>query len=141
MNKVCVCFGGGNISVDFELCEKLNGAILQSIEEGFKTFFCGGYGNFSILFAAILRNCQQRGKDIRVACYIPDLPNSNQYRTELLGLNLYDDVYILPGKNLIETDLFLIKKGQRIIVSKSYEIKNNLLLQEIIRFKKELFFI
>lgn len=141
MDKVCVCFGGGNISVDFELCEKLKGAILQSINEGFKTFFCSGYGNFSLLFAAILRNCQQRGKDIRVVCYIPDLPNSNQYRSELFGLNLYDKVHILPGKNLIETNLFLIKKGQRIIVSKKCEIKNKLLLRTIIRLKKDLLFI
>ena len=141
MDKVCICFGGDNISVDFELCEKLKGAILQSIKEGFKTFFCGGYGNFSLLFAAILRNCQQSGKDIRVVCYIPDLPNSKQYRSELFGLNLYDEVHILSGKNLIETNLFLIKKGQRIILSKKCEIKNKLLLQTIIRLKKDLLFI
>ena len=141
MDKACVCFGGDNISVDIKLCEKLKGAILQSIKEGFKTFFCSGYGNFSLLFAAILRNCQQSGKDIRVVCYIPDLPHSKRYMTELFGLNLYDEVYILPGKNLIETDLFLIKKGQRIILSKKCEIKNKLLLQTIIRLKKDLLFI
>lgn len=141
MDKICVCLGGDNISVDFELCENMRSVIVQSIEAGFKIFFCSGYGNLSFLFAVLLREMQQKGKDIRLVCYIPDLPNSKQYKKELCELNLYDEVYILPRRNLMDTVLFIAKKGQRIIASKKCGIKNKLLLHIINHTKMELFFV
>lgn len=141
MNKVCVCLGGSNISADFEICEKLRRIVVQSIEDGFKVFLCSGYGNLSFLFAVLLRELQQKGKDIRLICYIPDLPNSKQYKNELCELNLYDEVYILARRNLTDTLLFIAQKGQRIIASEKRGIKNELLLQILSRAGKELLFV
>ena len=141
MNKTCICLGGGTISVDFELRAKMHDAILRSIEEGYTKFLCGGFGNWSFLYASVLREYQKHGKDIHIACYIAESVNAERYRAELLKLEVYDHVYILPGKNIVETDLFLIRKCHRILVPKQYGIKNHLLLRAIHQLHKEVLLI
>ena len=80
---------------------------------------------------------QLNGYDILIECYIPCIFNAEQYKKELCALSYFDEVYILPGKNLLETDLFLIKKGQRILMSKDEKIKNQTIMQTISRLAKE----
>lgn len=137
MSKTCVCLGGYNVFINFDLKLKVQKAILQSIKAGYGIFLCNGFGNWSLFLASILREIQLNGYDILIECYIPCIFNAERYKKELCALSYFDEVYILPGKNLLETDLFLIKKGQRILMSKDEKIKNQTIMQTISRLAKE----
>lgn len=141
MNKACVCLGGYNVFIDFDLKSKVQHSIMQSIEDGYKLFLCGGFGNWALFFASELRLIQKNGRDISIVCYIPYINNAEQYRRELVDLAVYDEVHILPKRNLLETDLFLIKKGQRIFIPNSCGIKNELILRALEKTSKEVIFI
>lgn len=131
MEKYCVCLGGSNIVVDFELQAITKKAILQCFEDGFRTFLCTGYGNWALFAASILRRYQKEGKDICILCYIPDSFQANKYRLELLDTSYFDEVHILRGRTMLETDLFLLKKGTRLLAPKESMPKNTVLLHAI----------
>lgn len=131
MEKYCVCLGGSNIVVDAECQAITEKAILQCFEDGFKTFLCTGYGNWALFAASILRRYQKEGRDICILCYIPDFFQANKYRLELLNTSNYDEVHILRGRTMLETDLFLLKKGTRLLAPKESMPKNALLLHAI----------
>ena len=141
MNKTCVCLGGYNVFINFDLKLKVQKAILQSIKAGYGIFLCNGFGNWSLFLASILREIQLNGYDILIECYIPCIFNAEQYKKELYALSYFDEVYVLPGKNLLETNLFLIKKGQRILMPKDEKIKNQTIMQTISRLAKEVIII
>lgn len=131
MEKYCVCLGGSNIVVDAEFQAITKKAILQCFEDGFKTFLCTGYGNWALFVASILRHFQKKGRDICIQCYIPDSFQANKYHIELLNTSYYDEVHILRGRTMLETDLFLLKKGTRLLAPKESMPKNALLLHAI----------
>ena len=141
MNKTCVCLGGYNVFINFDLKLKVQKAILQSIKAGYGIFLCNGFGNWSLFLASILREIQLNGYDILIECYIPCIFNAEQYKKELYALSYFDEVCVLPGKNLLETNLFLIKKGQRILMPKGEKIKNQTIMQTISRLAKEVIII
>ena len=78
-----------------------------------------------------MRHFQKKGRDICIQCYIPDSFQANKYRIELLNTSYYDEVHILRGRTMLETDLFLLKKGTRLLAPKESMPKNALLLHAI----------
>lgn len=128
MKKSCAFIGGSNIKMSDELDRQTRNAIEKCIADGYSDYYFGCYGNWTILCGSILRDLKRKMADVYSYCFIPDLPFSNDYLEELTGLVFFDEVKVLPNKNIINTQLYIINSSERILVLNADKSVNRELL-------------
>lgn len=126
MTKVCAFIGGSNVSFSRALLETATAVIKESIDAGFKEFLFSCYGNWVLTAASILRDIQCSGTDISLSCYVPDINRAPSYVDELAALSYFDNIQILKGQNIIQTELYLVRRANRILVTEGHLLNGDI---------------
>lgn len=141
MKRICTFIGGSNVRVDNNLRNKIQEELKNVINEDCRHFYCGCFGNFSILSANVLRGLQKESYNISISCYIPILDNAKDYVVQLESTDLYDEIHILNECKLKDLDYFLLSKSSIIIVLQSEKDKNISLISYAVEKHKHIIYI
>ena len=106
MRKICTFIGGSNIKVDSFLKDKISKVLKNIIYDDCRHFYCGCFGNFSLLCATVIREMQKQSYNVSLTCFVPILENANYYVSQLESTDLYDDIHILEDYSLKDLDLY-----------------------------------
>lgn len=91
--------GHGDTICDKSLTEKLTDCIDALIQEGATRFYLGGYGNFDILAAQIVKNIKKRNPEIKSVLVIPYL--DRKYDLSLYDESVYPPIESVPKRYAI----------------------------------------
>lgn len=141
MRKICTFIGGSNIKVDSFLKDKISKVLKNIIYDDCRHFYCGCFGNFSLLCATVIREMQKQSYNVSLTCFVPILENANYYVSQLESTDLYDDIHILEDYSLKDLDLFLISKSSIIIFICSETDKNKDLIEYAVKKHKRIIYI
>lgn len=93
MGEIRACCGFGHRDVFENISDQLYNTILHIVEQGCKTFYTGGMGEFDKLFSSAVRNVKSMVPDIKLICVKPYMTKDINENGEYL-LTLYDDIII-----------------------------------------------
>ena len=92
--KACCGFGHRTILKNIE--NSLYAAVLSAAQEGCKTFYTGGMGDFDAQFSSAVRKLRIRFPDIKLICVKPYFTNEINTNGEYYAA-MYDDIVIPPA--------------------------------------------
>lgn len=93
MGEIRACCGFGHRDVFENISDQLYNTLLHIAEQGCKTFYTGGMGEFDKLFSSAVRRIKSRFPDIKLICVKPYMTRDiNEYGEYLFSL--YDDIII-----------------------------------------------
>lgn len=76
-----VCFMGSHFGMTKNSIEKAKNILISLIDNGYKTFYCGEYGDFDLQINSILFNLKKIYKDITLICVKPYY-NENKFKSQ-----------------------------------------------------------
>ena len=76
-----VCFMGSHFGMTKNSIEKAKNILISLIDNGYKTFYCGEYGDFDLQINSILFNLKKIYKDITLIC-VKHYYNENKFKSQ-----------------------------------------------------------
>ena len=93
MSRIKACCGFGHRDVFENISEQLYNTLFQIAEQGCKTFYTGGMGDFDKMFSSAVRSIKKSYPDIKLICVKPYLTKEINEDGNYL-FNIYDDIII-----------------------------------------------
>lgn len=93
MTQIKACCGFGHRDVFENISEQLYNTLFQIAEQGCKTFYTGGMGDFDKMFSSAVRSIKKSYPDIKLICVKPYLTKEINEDGNYL-FNIYDDIII-----------------------------------------------
>ena len=93
MSEIKACCGFGHRDVFENISEHLYNTLFQIAEQGCKTYYTGGMGDFDKMFSSAVRSIKKYYPDIKLICVKPYLTKDINEDGNYL-FTLYDDIII-----------------------------------------------
>lgn len=114
MSQIKACCGFGHRDVFENISEQLYNTLFQIAEQGCKTFYTGGMGDFDKMFSLAVRSIKKSCPDIKLICVKPYLTKEINEDGDYL-FTLYDDI-IIPTELADVHYKSIITKRNRLII-------------------------
>lgn len=127
MEKVCVFFGHRVIFDEEKVKAQLKRVVRELIEQGFSTFWLGGYGEFDALADKVTRELKQEFPYIQRVCVLAYLPTNKeeyQYKSQFYDEMFYPEGVELGPKKFAITrrNKFMVENADVVVASVSAKI-------------------
>ena len=93
MSEIKACCGFGHRDVFENISEHLYNTLFQIAEQGCKTYYTGGMGDFDKMFSSAVRSIKKSCPDMKLICVKPYLTKDINEDGNYL-FTLYDDIII-----------------------------------------------
>ena len=93
MSEIKACCGFGHRDVFENISEPLYNTLFHIAEQGCKTFYTGGMGDFDNMFSTVVRSIKKIYSDIKLICVKPYMTKDINEDGDYL-FTLYDDIII-----------------------------------------------
>ena len=114
MSQIKACCGFGHRDVFENISEQLYNTLFQIAEQGCKTFYTGGMGDFDKMFSSAVRSIKKSCPDMKLICVKPYLTKEINEDGDYL-FTLYDDI-IIPTELADVHYKSIITKRNRLII-------------------------
>ena len=114
MSEIKACCGFGHRDVFENISEHLYNTLFQIAEQGCKTFYTGGMGDFDKMFSSAVRSIKKSYPDIKLICVKPYMTKDINEDGDYL-FTLYDDI-IIPTELADVHYKSVITKRNRLII-------------------------
>lgn len=112
--KIKACCGFGHREVFENISEQLYIVLLQIAEQGCKTFYTGGMGEFDKLYMSEIRKIKRQYPEIKLICVKPYMTKEISENGDYL-LSIYDDI-IIPSELADIHYKSVITKRNRLVI-------------------------
>ena len=114
MSEIKACCGFGHRDVFENISEQLYNTLFHIAEQGCKTFYTGGMGEFDKMFSSAVRSIKKNYPDIKLICVKPYMTKDINEDGDYL-FTLYDDI-IIPTVLADVHYKSVIKKRNRLMI-------------------------
>lgn len=114
MSEIRACCGFGHREVFENISEQLYMTLFQIAEQGCKTFYTGGMGDFDKLFSSAVRSVKSNFSDIKLIGVKPYMTKDINEFGEYL-FTIYDDIIIPTELSDVHYKTVIHKRNQWLI--------------------------
>lgn len=114
MGEIRACCGFGHREVFENISEQLYMTLFQIAEQGCKTFYTGGMGDFDKLFSSAVRSVKSIFSDIKLVCVKPYMTKEINEMGDYL-YSIYDDIIIPTELADVHYKAIITKRNQLMI--------------------------
>lgn len=114
MSQIKACCGFGHRDVFENISEQLYNTLFQIAEQGCKTFYTGGMGDFDKMFSTAVRSIKKSYPDIKLICVKPYMTKDINEDGDYL-FTLYDDIIIPTELADVHYKSVITKRNQLMI--------------------------
>lgn len=114
MSEIKACCGFGHRDLFVNITESLYNTLFHIVEQGCKTFYTGGMGDFDKMFSTAVRSIKNSYPDIKLICVKPYMTKDINEDGDYL-FTLYDDIIIPTELADVHYKSVITKRNQLMI--------------------------